>query len=357
MKTKQIITILICLVIKVGVAQSEFDDEIRVNQVNNSYPSLSISAYQGLYPQGHPHIFMQNLGGTETSKLPTPSGSFLGTMIYAGYDGQTSVHVARISVSATDTFSSGYYPAKMNFQIGGTGTCCGINRMTIDGQTGNVGIGTTAPEEKLHVLGDALIEQTNGRSIKIDGYHGIETSGQTHWLHLNRYSDDNVAIGYNSTANVYLVQGGGNVGIGTTAPDSKLTVKGKIHAEEVKIDLSVPAPDYVFTKDYELLTLNEVQQHIAEKGHLPNIPSAKELETHGVELGVMNMKLLEKIEELMLYTIAQEEKIGNQEIRNRKLEIALQQQETINQELETKNLDIETRVQYLERIITNLIKD
>ncbi|SFC66652.1 hypothetical protein SAMN04487891_1204 [Flagellimonas taeanensis] len=96
----------------------------------------------------------------------------------------------------------------------------------------------------------------------------------------------------------------GNVGIGTYSPDSKLTVKGKIHAEEVKVDLSVPGPDYVFKDGYDLKSLEEVQSYIKEHGHLPNIPSAKEMEANGIQLGEMNMKLLEKIEELTLHLIA-----------------------------------------------------
>ena len=95
----------------------------------------------------------------------------------------------------------------------------------------------------------------------------------------------------------------GNLGIGTTAPDAKLTVKGDIHAEEVKVDLAVPAPDYVFTEGYDLKSLEEVQNYIKKHGHLPNIPSAKELEANGIQLGEMDMKLLEKIEELTLYII------------------------------------------------------
>lgn len=101
----------------------------------------------------------------------------------------------------------------------------------------------------------------------------------------------------------------GNVGIGTSSPDEALTVKGKIHTEEVIVDLNVPAPDYVFYKDYKLKTLEEVQQFINEFGHLPNIPSAKEMETDGVKLKEMNMKLLEKIEELTLYILEQEKRI------------------------------------------------
>ena len=95
----------------------------------------------------------------------------------------------------------------------------------------------------------------------------------------------------------------GNVGIGTVAQTSyRLAVDGKIHTKEVKVDLTGWA-DYVFTKEYELPTLEEVQKHISEKGHLPNVPSAKEVQANGIELGEMNKLLLEKIEELTLYVI------------------------------------------------------
>jgi len=99
------------------------------------------------------------------------------------------------------------------------------------------------------------------------------------------------------------------VGIGTSTPDAALTVKGDIHAEEVKVDLSVPGPDYVFYDDYDLKSLEDVRKYIDENGHLPNIPSAMEMEENGIQLAEMNMKLLEKIEELTLYIMELEEKM------------------------------------------------
>ncbi|MEO0901176.1 MAG: hypothetical protein AAFY00_03860, partial [Bacteroidota bacterium] len=132
-------------------------------------------------------------------------------------------------------------------------------------------------------------------------------------------------ITFNTDTNVEKVRitKNGSVGIGTSIPDAKLTVKGNIHAEEVKVDLSVPGPDYVFKEDYDLKSLEEVQNYIRENGHLPNVPSAKDMEENGIQLGEMNMKLLEKIEELTLYILQLEnmvQKIPEIEERLKSLE-------------------------------------
>lgn len=94
----------------------------------------------------------------------------------------------------------------------------------------------------------------------------------------------------------------GNVGIGITTPDSKLSVNGNIRAKEIKVEIA-NWPDYVFAKDYQLPTLEQTRHHIKEKGHLPGIPSAAEVKVNGIDLGEMNKNLLKKIEELTLYLI------------------------------------------------------
>jgi len=74
-------------------------------------------------------------------------------------------------------------------------------------------------------------------------------------------------------------------------------------------------------KNYGLPTLEEVEQHILDKGHLENIPSAAEVELNGIRLGEMNAKLLQKIEELTLYTIQQQKEIKELKLANSKFEV------------------------------------
>ncbi len=93
--------------------------------------------------------------------------------------------------------------------------------------------------------------------------------------------------------------------IGTSAPKDgySLSVNGKGVFTEVRVLEFANWPDYVFKADYQLKSLEEVNEFIKDNGHLPNIPSAKEVEKEGIALGDMNKNLLEKIEELTLYMI------------------------------------------------------
>lgn len=102
--------------------------------------------------------------------------------------------------------------------------------------------------------------------------------------------------------NVYLIDG--NVGIGVDDPDERLVVNGRIKAEEIHIEDVTPA-DYVFEEDYDLMSLDELKEHILSRGHLPGIAPGAKMAAEGVSLGRMQTLLLEKVEELMLYTIDQ----------------------------------------------------
>ncbi len=169
---------------------------------------------------------------------------------------------------------------------------------------GNVGVGTISPSSIFEV------KSSNNNSIRLNrggtpAISFLPNDGDSHF-HISHTLDNRLTISQGSNVGdgkLLTIVNNGSVGIGTTSPDSKLTVKGNIHAEEVKVDLSVPGPDYVFKEGYDLKSLEEVQNYIKTHGHLPNIPSAQEMEANGIQLGEMNMKLLEKIEELTLYII------------------------------------------------------
>ena len=145
----------------------------------------------------------------------------------------------------------------------------------------------------------------------VDGTAGWFGTFSNHpiWFFTNDSSDPAMVI----------EEGTGNVAIGTTdyATGYKLSVKGKIATEEVLVDLSGAWPDYVFQKDYKLISLKDLKASIHENGHLPGVPSAATVKEDGIMLGEMNKVLLEKIEQLTLYIIDQEERIKALEVKVR----------------------------------------
>lgn len=113
-------------------------------------------------------------------------------------------------------------------------------------------------------------------------------------------------------ATPFIIKGNGFVGIGTTNPSSLLTVAGNINSREVKVTVDAGA-DFVFEKDYNLPSLESVDKYIKENKHLPEIASADEMKKNGINLSEMNIKLLQKIEQLTLYMI--EIKKENEEMK------------------------------------------
>ncbi|WP_131535578.1 hypothetical protein [Pedobacter nototheniae] len=102
--------------------------------------------------------------------------------------------------------------------------------------------------------------------------------------------------------NISILTNKGYIGIDTQTPKEKLSVNGNIRAKEVKVE-ATGWPDYVFAKNYVLPTLTETEKYINEKGHLPGMPSAKEVESNGLAMSEMFKLQQQKIEELTIYLI------------------------------------------------------
>jgi len=190
--------------------------------------------------------------------------------------------------------------------------------------TGNVGIGTVSPSFRLHVsggVGERTRLQFGTKSIDLVDY-GTGSLGYSNSSGIYVTNSDALIMASSNRAIRFVTNNGsfvermritatGSVGIGILTPTQRLEVNGTIKAKEVNVT-AVGWPDYVFRPGYKLMPLAEVEAYIQENGRLPNIPGEAEVMEKGVNLGEINAKLLEKIEELTLYILNQESVIRDQ---------------------------------------------
>ncbi len=238
----------------------------------------------------------------------------------------------------------------MRFMVDGdaTGTAwsTGVNAMEI-AEDGRIGINTTTLDANsaLTVEGQvtadkiSLTNSSSNVSMQMESVNGKNTfiafkeqntSGQAVWkggvswnsvknaVLLDSYDGGNIVLRNNS---------GGNVGIGEENPTEKLEVNGNtliqgdLEAMKVKVTATPGQgwPDYVFEPEFKLRPLSEVEAFVKDNKHLPEVPSAKEVEAKGIDLGNMDATLLKKVEELTLYMIEMNKKIEKLEKENKQL--------------------------------------
>lgn len=190
---------------------------------------------------------------------------------------------------------------------------------------GSIGIGTTMPAFRFHVRGSNVNSEGMALGTTITGnfaltstdggayglFAGVSGTGRA-WLQAGRY-DTNTAY------DIVLQSSGGNVLIGKFSQNNtayRLDVNGAMRSNEVVVNTD--GADFVFDAGYELRDLDEADQYIRENKHLPDIESA-EMQKNGLELGKMDMKLLQKVEELTLYMIALKKEMSEMKLENQKL--------------------------------------
>jgi hypothetical protein len=276
------------------------------------------------------------------TKLEVYNGAGQGHLTLIGNDNGAQ-DLSRISldykISGTDHIVgriSSFYQSSTNNGTGGlrffTRNQGSLNEVMRMDSNGSIGIGVTSPRSKLTIQGvgdynNSISIQSPNANQSLDIMPGFKLNGTPAGLRDDttmtlRSSGDNYGNLAFATGNDERVRiaGNGNFGIGTANPQFKLDVVGKssftdnmkvnakIEAKEIKVT-TTPTADFVFEEDYNLPKLEEVEKHIKEKKHLPEIASAKQMEQEGVNVGEFQIKLLQKIEELTLYTIEQNKKI------------------------------------------------
>jgi len=258
--------------------------------------------------------------------------------------------------AAITFFRGGNYDTGMDFYTNGAldyGSGNLQHRMRI-GSNGNVGVGSLFPDNKLTIRDDnPFVDIQSAEDGQKTGiwmrYRNSSYAGAKFYYstidavtYIDNLYPNHVGSSYDSlnirsnngqgelVSRLFVHGTSGDLGIGTTDPKGyKLAVNGNIRAKEIKVEIS-NWPDYVFAKDYTLPSLAETEKHIKEKGHLTGMPSAKEAETNGIDLGEMNAKLLKKIEELTLHLIYKEKEIDK---INSKVEQLVIQLEKISQKV------------------------
>lgn len=220
--------------------------------------------------------------------------------------------------------------SKTNLRIAGRHNSSSWQDILTVTSDGKIGIGTTDPLTKFHFV-DVAVGNNSGNtrsSAKFEiGRQKLEikslrTASGSDWsnttlkllasIDATNHQSIDFVNDQSKNEHIDILTGNqmfntrfthnGRVGIGTRNPQSLLAVNGKITAKEIQVTL-VGWADFVFLKNYRLRSLYEVEEFINENGHLPEIPSAKEVEENGINLGEMDAKLLQKIEELTLYVI------------------------------------------------------
>ncbi len=203
----------------------------------------------------------------------------------------------------------------------------------INYSAGNVSIGSTTQSRQLDVLGS--FTTANG-TINLRPQNTTNEGGElvlsgagtnTSWIVDNFEGRLRFFTGGTGTERFTIsptngfIGVSGSMGIGTYNPGSfKLAVEGKIGAREVNVTATNPFPDYVFENTYKLRSLAEVEKYVQQNRHLPEIPSAAEVEKNGINLGEMDALLLKKIEELTLYVIEQNKQLQELKTKNQALQ-------------------------------------
>ena len=179
----------------------------------------------------------------------------------------------------------------------------------------SVSIGGTSTVLPLHVDGGTDVGLASG---------GYACFGATTAENVTIDNNEIMARNNGAASSLFVQHSGGNtvinanggavcIGIGTPATGYLVSVDGKLIAEEVRVELSGNWPDYVFSNDYKMLSIEELENHIATYNHLPNVPSAAEVAADGIMLGEMQTKTMEKVEENALYIIELNNKLKAQD--------------------------------------------
>lgn len=229
------------------------------------------------------------------------AGYFKGRISIEGNSGSTSGNDTTSTLVTATVKHTRYFDTRA---IHGTSTPKGGYGVGLQGDGGWRGVHGEASGQEYTGTAVGVYGTASGTAGSRYGIYGTSTGGLTSIGVYGAASGGTTNWGSYFVGSNYM---SGDLRIGTTSAATGyiLSINGKVACEEVLVQDMTAWPDYVFKPEYKLMSLNKLEQSIKENGHLPGLPSAKEIETNGLHLGNMQKQVVEKVEELTLYTIAQ----------------------------------------------------
>ncbi len=288
--------------------------------VGTTVPGYKLHVTGGdLFLQSSSGKFRFGYDGSNQWQWATTGGG--ADLLWLHNNGTSDRYVHQFKMDGKIGFGTGLIDPVASLQVKGLGATGTSNTFMLNksnGDTimrvvdnGRVGIGSETPVAPLHISSTASeVIRMKGTTPYLsffdnqDGYKGYlwyngtdMVVGATTATGLRFTSNSTYRMSINSDGRV-------NIGAGNTpATGYLLSVDGKAICEEMRVQTSAAWPDYVFSEDYPLLPLEELEKSIKANNHLPNIPAAADVEKNGFDVGDMNRRLLEKVEELTLYMI------------------------------------------------------
>lgn len=288
------------------------DNVMKFNAPNMQFNPTGQVAVNGAF-KATGNVTLSGLAGSSSKVLTVGTNGQLSSVEYSTFNDNLGNHTAEQNinlngkkiVNGTSGMGGIFVSTGGKVRIG-TGTTAPTNALEVNGTTVSTNLkisGLASSTEKVLTVGTGGLVSSTDVSTFADNM-GNHTATQ------NINLDGNKIVGSSASTNGLFVGTNGNVriGAGSGNPSKALEVNGIVRSKEVLVEITGWS-DFVFEKDYKLMSLAEVEQFVKQHGHLPDVPSANEVEENGIGLGEMNALLLQKIEEMTLHLIEMEKRI------------------------------------------------
>ncbi len=258
------------------------------------------------------NITLSSLAGSSTKVLTIGTNGQLSSTEFSALGDNLGNHIATQNINLNGkkivngtSGTGGIFVSTGGMVRIGTGTSAPTNALEVNGTI----VSTNLKVSGLAATTPKVLTVGAGGQVSSADYSALADNMGNHTATQNINLNGKKIVNGTSTNGLFVgTNGNVRIGAGTGNPSKALEVNGVVRSKEVLVEATGWA-DFVFEKDYKLMSLAEVEQFVKQHGHLPEIPSANEVEENGISLGEMNALLLQKIEEMTLHLIEMEKRL------------------------------------------------